>query len=366
MKTNFAVTIRQIWTRYRERSAVKSFNEEQQNERAFDTIDRGIQGVPLERIIGSVGRYHDFDGRFRPKQHLPTDRLEGIKQAYRDGHRLPPVKLYQIKDQFYVLDGNHRIAAAKELKHTDIEANIVEFIPSRNTLENVLYRERARFSEKTGLPYAITLTEVGQYGFLLKQITQHQAHLSAEGEPVSFEAAAADWYATIYRPLAAIIRKGNLIQFFPNRTLDDLYAYISFHQWEAGRRRKYGIGIDRLIPNHMEAFRDKMIEKRKSDYPEMLREITAFILMNVKGGKNEHRIMQKLFSLKEVREVHSIHGNVDILVKAVLTRDLLSSDAEILSEFVHDQLRQIQGVVSTQTLIPGKSMIKEPVAPDGS
>ncbi|MFZ7125450.1 MAG: Lrp/AsnC ligand binding domain-containing protein [Desulfobacterales bacterium] len=338
---------------------VKSFCENQESESAFDTIDRGTQFVPLDRIVGSVGRYHDFDSRFRPKNHLPTDRYQGIRNAFKEGRRLPPVRLYQIKDEFYVLDGNHRISAAKELKHTEIEASIVEFIPSGNTLENLLYRQRAGFSEKTGLAYAITLTEVGQYDHLLGQIASHRRHLEQTGgKSVAFEVAAADWYETIYRPLVAIIRRGNLISYFPGRTLDDLYAYISLHQWEEGRKRKYGIGIDKLIPKDMEAFRDHMTNRDKSDYPEMLREITAFVLMNVKGGKNEHRIMEKLYSLKEIREIHSIHGNVDILIKVVLTRDLLSSDAEIISEFVHDQLRQIPGVLSTQTLIPGRSMIK--------
>jgi hypothetical protein len=90
----------------------------------------------------------------------------------------------------------------------------------------------------------------------------------------------------------------------------------------------------------------------------MLREITAFVLMNV-VAKNEEAIMAKLFSLKEVREIHSIHGDADLLAKVVLTRDLLSSDAEIISEFVHVQMRQIQGVISTKTLIPGRSMIKD-------
>lgn len=360
MKKRFWDWIGDIREKRHNRDEVKSFSEDQKNEGAFDTIDRGTQWVHLDQIVGSVGRYHDFDGRFRPKHHLPSDRYEEIKQALRNGRRLPPVKLYQIKDEFYVLDGNHRIAAAKELKHTEIEARIVEFIPSENTLENLLYRQRASFSEKTGLPYSITLTEVGQYDHLLEQIARHKGEMEkATGESVDDKDASSDWYETIYRPLIAIIRKGNLIRFFPNRTLDDLYAYISFYQWEEGRRRKYGIGIDKLIPNNMEAFRKQMANKPKSEYPEMLREVTAFILMNVKGGKNEYRIMEKLFALKEVQEIHAIHGNVDMLVKVVLTRDLLSSDAEIIGEFVNEQMRQIQGVVSTQTLIPGKSMIKE-------
>jgi DNA-binding Lrp family transcriptional regulator len=337
----------------------KSFKDDQQKESAFETIDRGIRCVALDQIVGSVGRYKDFDAKFRPRHHMATRRYSKIKQALRQGRALAPVKLYQIKDKFYVLDGNHRIAAAKELNHTDIRANIMEFIAAKKTLENILFYQRVQFTEKTGLPYSITLTEVGQYEILLDQISAHQAHLEAsDTQRIEFGQAAQDWYDTIYRPLLSIVRNGSLIQMFPNRTLDDLYAYISYHQWEAGKKRKYGIGIDRLIPNDMEAFRKKMINTSESNYPEMLREITAFVLMKV-TGKNEEAIMDRLFALKEVQELHSIHGEADILVKIILTRDLLSSDAEIISEFVHDQIRQIQGVLSTQTLIPGRSMIRE-------
>jgi len=351
--------LKTVWQWRREPPTVKSFKDDQQRESAFETIDRGTQRVELDQIVGSVGRYKDFDSRFRPRDHMDPERYRKIKQALREGRPMPPVKLYQIKDEFYALDGNHRIAAAKELGHTDIRASIVEFIAGKKTIENILYYQRERFAKETGLPYSITLTEVGQYEYLLDQIVTHQAHLQASGTvDVDFGRAAQDWYETIYRPLLSIIRNGSLIHLFPDRTLDDLYAYISYHQWEAGKKRKYGIGIDRLIPNDMEAFRKKMVNTSECNYPEMLREITAFILMKV-TGKSENAIMDRLFALKEVREVHSIHGEADILVKIVLTRDLLSSDAEIISDFVHDQMRQIQGVLSTQTLIPGRSMIRE-------
>lgn len=347
------------WRRWRQPQTAKSFNDDQQKEHAFETIERGIRRVALNQIVGSVGRYKDFDSQFRPKHHLATERYQKIKQTLRDGHALPPVILYQIKDKFYALDGNHRIAAAKELNHTDIQASIVEFIASKKTLENILYYQRSRFTDKTGLPYAITLTEVGQYEYLLSQIAMHRTAMEKSSRlKIEFEKAALDWYDTIYRPLLSIIRNGNLIKLFADRTLDDLYAYISYHQWEAGKKRKYGIGIDRLIPNDMEAFRKKMENTCESDYPEMLRQITAFVLMKV-TGKGEEPIMEKLFSLNEVKEIHSIHGDADLLIKIVLTRDLLSSDAEIISEFVHQQMRQIQGVLSTQTLIPGRSMIRE-------
>jgi len=117
----------------------RSFSADQEREAAFDTVQRGVRTVPVDRIVGSVGRYQDFDSRFRLKRYLPSEKLQRVKQAMRSGKPLPPVKLYQIKEEFYALDGNHRIAAAKELGHDEILARIVEFIPSKNTLENILY-----------------------------------------------------------------------------------------------------------------------------------------------------------------------------------------------------------------------------------
>lgn len=336
----------------------KSFKENQAQEAAFDHIERGILTVPLDRIVGSVGRYNDFDDRFKLKEHMPPDRLISIKNAMREGKPLPPVKLYKIKDEYYVLDGNHRISAAKALEHIDIRAKIVEFIPSSNTLENIIYREKSQFLEKTGLSHTFELTEVGQYSYFISQIKDHQSFLEkSQCCDVSFQKASRDWFETVYLPMVSIIKKGRLLPSFPGRTVDDLFAYISFHQWEKGRRRTYGIGIDKLIPRDMEAFRKKMSAIKKEDYPEMLRGITTFIMMNV-DARRELKIVDKLFVQPEVKEVHAVHGSIDILVKIELTRDLLCSDAEIIGQFVHHHIRQIPGVISTQTLIPGTSRIK--------
>lgn len=337
----------------------RSFSADQEREAAFDTVQRGVKTVPLERIVGSVGRYQDFDSRFRLKRYLPVEKLQRVKRAMREGKRLPPVKLYQIKEEYYALDGNHRIAAAKELGHDEIRARIVEFIPSKNTLENVLYREHSAFLEKFGLPDEIKLTEIGQYVQLEKQIQTHHQYLESTGQPGdSREKSARDWYATIYKPLGAIIKRGRLLDVFPGRTIADLYVYISIHQWEDRGRRKYGIGIDKLIPGNMEAFREKMAKFKDVDYPEMKRGITAFIQLLVQARK-EDRIIEKLFELDEVREIHSVHGDIDILVKVVLTRDLLVSDAETIGQFVHEKIRQLSGINSTKTLIPGFSKVKD-------
>jgi len=341
-------------------NTAKRFRDDQKSEEAYEAVDRGIRSVPLDKIVGSVGRYHDFDSHFRLRNFASTERLDGILQAMRQGKYLPPVKLYQIKEEYYVLDGNHRVAAAKALCREKIDARILEFIPSKNTLENILYREKSEFREKTGLDVDISLTELGQYARLMEQIAMHQAYLQKEtrGE-MDFQTAAADWYETIYCPLTAILRKGNLLEKTPGRTLGDLYAYISYHHWEReGADRRYGIGFGEFVPKDMEAFRKKMSELKETEYPEMLREITAFILINITARK-EDRIVEKLFAIDEIKELHSVHGNVDILVKAVIQRDILSSDAETIGQFVQNKVRQISGIVTTQTLIPGFSKIKK-------
>ena len=72
------------------------------------------------------------------------------------------------------------------------------------------------------------------------------------------------------------------------------------------------------------------------------------------------KLIEKLYALDEVKEIYSMHGDVDLLVKVELTRDLLSSDAEVISQFVHEKVRQLPGIISTNTLIPGFSKIKTP------
>ncbi|MGD8344647.1 MAG: Lrp/AsnC ligand binding domain-containing protein [Desulfobacterales bacterium] len=339
---------------------LKSFKEVQKTEAAYETRDRGIRSVALKQIVGSVGRYNDFDERFRIRSHVPVERLNKIKSRMREGKALPPVKLYQIKKEYFALDGNHRIAAANELGHDEILAKVTEFIPSKGSLENLLYREKAKFDDQTQLPHTIELTDFGQYEQLIDQISQHRDFLAKNSTgPLTLADAAKDWYATVYKPLIAIIKKGGLIKHFPGRTLADLYTFISVHQWDRNDQGlRYGIGISRLVPTTMEAFRDKMANLKETQYPEMLREITAFVLINVEA-KKELRLVDKLFKLDEVKEVHSVHGNVDVIAKIVLKRDLVSSDAETIGDFVHKKVRQISGVVSSQTLIPGYSKQKE-------
>jgi hypothetical protein len=110
-------------------SEAKCFCKVQDCDGTFDRIDRGVGSVPLKQIVGSVGKCLDFDSEFKPKSHVPLDRVISIKRAMIEGKSLPPVLLYKINEEYYVMDGNHRVAAAKELDSLNITAKIVELIP---------------------------------------------------------------------------------------------------------------------------------------------------------------------------------------------------------------------------------------------
>ena len=114
-------------------SEAKCFSKVQDCDGAFNPIDRWVCSVPLKQIVGSVGKCHDFDSQFRPKSHVPLDRVIRNKRTMLEGKSLPPVILYKINDEYYVMDGNHRIAAAKELNRFNIKAKILEFIPISHT-----------------------------------------------------------------------------------------------------------------------------------------------------------------------------------------------------------------------------------------
>ena len=85
--------------------------------------------------------------------------------------------------------------------------------------------------------------------------------------------------------------------------------------------------------------------------------VTAFVLINVVAGR-EYRIMDKLFVLDAVKELHFVPGDFDILVRISVMRDWLTSDSEVIGEFVHSYIRKIPGVIRTQTLIPVASKRK--------
>ncbi|MGB7117328.1 MAG: hypothetical protein WBD56_14385, partial [Anaerolineales bacterium] len=70
----------------------------------------GLKQVPIQNIVGSFGRYQDFDRAFLPTQKRTKARWVSINKAHYKQIFLPPVDLFKIGEIFFVKDGNHRVS----------------------------------------------------------------------------------------------------------------------------------------------------------------------------------------------------------------------------------------------------------------
>ena len=76
-------------------------------------------------------------------------------------------------------------------------------------------------------------SRLGRYDELLKHILGHQYFLGLErGHPVPLPEAAASWYDSVYRPIADIIQRHDVLKQLPGWTEADLYVEIT-RRWLA-------------------------------------------------------------------------------------------------------------------------------------
>jgi hypothetical protein len=210
--------------------------ERQQIERS------GAEMIPLEKIVGSVGRYRDFTRDFRPRERVSADRWVRVFRAMTSLEGVPPIEVYKLGDVYFVSDGNHRVSAARANGFDKIEARVTEIpidagLAPGDTLDQAIIKaERTRFLVDTGLGQRfdhvddIRFTKPGGYPKLLEHIQVHRYFMALDhpwrGE-ISFEDAAADWYTEVFRPIVAAVQQRNLLQQFPDSTAADLYVWVS-------------------------------------------------------------------------------------------------------------------------------------------
>src|SRR5512141_1668928 len=76
--------------------------------------ERGIQHIPLNAIVGSVGRNTDFTRTFLPRRAGDQERWANVKAVFMEtGAGLPPIEVYKVGEAYFVVDGNHRVSIAK-------------------------------------------------------------------------------------------------------------------------------------------------------------------------------------------------------------------------------------------------------------
>ena len=236
-------TLEMFLARFTGRSTdLLSYDQVRSKLRAIESSGQVLREIPLDAIVGSVGRYSDFTRSFLPKSDADRQRWSQVKAVAEGMAGLPPIEVYQIGDTYFVRDGNHRVSVARQSGATHIQAYVSK-VNTAVTLgtdiqpdDLIIKAEYADFLELTGLrdlrPEAeISLTIPGVYRKLQEHIEVHRYFMGIDQErDISYPEAVIDWYDRFYLPMVDAIRTRGILLDFPGRTEGDLYLWLSEHQ----------------------------------------------------------------------------------------------------------------------------------------
>ena len=212
---------------------------------------RGMQTIPVSRIIGSEGRYHDFSSAFFPKREMLRNRWESVDRAVLSDIVLPPSSVFSLGGYYFVRDGNHRVSVAKAQGVEFIDAEVVELdsqIPLEEGMTMKTLRRRVVAYERNAfiqqykpsyLPMGeIVFTSPGAYPEMFNHILVHKYFINQnQKEEIPFEQAAVSWYKNVYAPIVKVIREEHLLFQFPGSTEGDMYLWI-VRTWDDMKRQK--------------------------------------------------------------------------------------------------------------------------------
>jgi len=103
----------------------------------------GMRAVPIDRIVGSEGRYRDFNRHFLPRFDHLQPRWVRVNLAHYKAISLPPIQLYEAGGLYFVRDGNHRVSVARMQGALAIDAEVVS-LNTRVSLEPAMGLEDLR------------------------------------------------------------------------------------------------------------------------------------------------------------------------------------------------------------------------------
>lgn len=209
---------------------------------AFNQRRLGLRAVPVAAITGTVGRT-ELCTPARMAEFMGSSRYHGIVFAMSRGDGLPPVDLYLLAGHYYIRDGHHRVAAARELGILEIDARVIECLPSSDAPAAAWHRARVAFERATGLTNLHVRRPDG-YDLLRGQIAEHAWYLGERGEsPRSFAEAAARWEREVYRPVVAELDRRGVLDRMPDLTVTELYLAVCDHKWYRSERLERDVGF---------------------------------------------------------------------------------------------------------------------------
>lgn len=247
-----------------------SYDDVRSQLQAVEKSTQRLEEIPLDAIVGSVNRYHDFTRKFLPKATIDQSRWARVK-AYTMGLTgLPPIDVYRIGKVYFVIDGNHRVSVARQMGNKVIQAYVkevktkVDLQPDDTPDDLIIKAEQARFLEITDLDETrpgvdLSTTKAGAYPTLLEHIAVHRYYMGLDQQrEIPFTESAADWYDEVFLPTANIIRNRKLLEDFPDRTVVDLYLWAADHRAELEEELGWDIGpeaaLNDLVKGHSRSF----------------------------------------------------------------------------------------------------------------
>jgi hypothetical protein len=204
-----------------------SYEDVRQKLRAQIGNERILKDIPLDAIVGSVGRYTDFTRDFLPRRDSDKDRWTRVQMAIFGTTGLPPIDVYQIGEVYFVIDGNHRVSVSRQLGATYIQAYVTEvrsrvkLTPDIQPDDLIIKAEFVNFLEKTRLDehrpeIDFTVTTPGKYPILEEHIEVHRYFVGIEQQrEIPYQEAVTDWTDYVYLPVIEIIRDSGILRYFP-------------------------------------------------------------------------------------------------------------------------------------------------------
>lgn len=218
----------------------------------------GLVTVPLEKIVGSEGRYRDFNRHFLPRKEHLRQRWVSVDKTHYQDITLPPVRLYEMGGVYFVRDGNHRVSVARSLGQLEIDAEVsslqskIAISPDMGLDElkrAVIGYEKRLFLEATDYLAVVgaddlDFSEPGRYDTIREHIAVHKYYLNEhESAEIEFSSALYSWHENVFAPIVLAIAEENILSLFPERTSADLYLYLVRHWDELKHRSSKDVGI---------------------------------------------------------------------------------------------------------------------------
>jgi hypothetical protein len=213
----------------------------------------GVRAIPLAEVVGTDSRGGDFDRDFLPLRDDLAARWRRVEQAYPGGD-FPPIVVRRVGGVYFVVDGHHRVAIARQLGMETIDAEVTTTrtrwrLRSDSDVAELAEAEQERlFMAESGLDsvrpsLAIRVGRPAAYNELLETNRLHgYAAMLAAGRLLAPAEVSADWLERVYEPALAAIRAAGLDRRCRGASEGDLFLCV----WRRRRELVSELGCEPL------------------------------------------------------------------------------------------------------------------------